>query len=125
MNGTSERNRSVLRFLASRWICGAIWTLGLLFLVGYLALGGDWRVSIPWALAYVGISLLVGWFFSVVPRLHERLPALDRYLLLDGEDNAASKPMTRDEWSLAYARFHLNTGLRTKVGYSPSFLGTS
>jgi cation transporter-like permease len=63
---------------------------------------------------YVGISLSVGWFFSIVLRLHERFRALDRYLSADRVDNTTNEQMTRDEWALAYVKYHLDSGLRTR-----------
>jgi hypothetical protein len=104
----------VIRLLSSRWTHIAIWIFGFSFLAGYLALSGDWRVSFPWALAYVAISLSVGWFFSVALRLHERLPALDRYLLFERDDKATEQ-INNDEWTLRYVKYHLDTGLRTKT----------
>ena len=103
----------MLRLL--RWTHIATWILGLLFLVGYFSFSGGWRVSVPWAFAYVGISLSVGWFFAVVLRIHERLPKLDRYLPFDRQDNASSQQMTEDEWNLAYVKYHLDSGLRTRA----------
>jgi hypothetical protein len=105
----------VLRIIASRWIHLAIWTFGVLFLAGYLALSGDWRVSVPWALAYVGIALAFSSIFYGVLRLHERLPTLDRYLLFDGGNDAPGEQISGDQWTLAYVKYHLDTGLRTKA----------
>jgi len=103
----------VTRILTSRWTWIAIGAAGLGLLGGYLALSGDWRISVPWAFAYVAISVAVAWLF-VGLKLHERLPKLDRHLLYPHDHNAAGSKLTSDQWALAYARY-IDAGFRTKA----------
>jgi hypothetical protein len=92
-----------------------IWVVGLGLLGSYLWFVRDWRISISWAFGYVAISFFVGWLFSGALRLEERLPKLDRYLLYPHDDKPSANELTRDQWALAYVKYHLDTGLRTKA----------
>jgi hypothetical protein len=103
----------VTRILKSIWTWITLWATGLCLLGGYLALTGDWRISVPWALAYVAISVAVAWLF-VGLKLYERFPKLDRHLLYPHDDKAGGGELTSDQWALAYARY-IDAGFRSKA----------
>ena len=66
--------------VGSPWTWRVVHAAGFALLAAYLVLAGDWRISILWALAYVGISLGIAWLFASLG-LPARFPALDRMLL--------------------------------------------
>lgn len=83
--------------------------VGGLLLVAYLFGSNDWRLSLPWALAFPVIALLVSWLV-VSLNLPKHLPRLDGYLLFAQSERSLAR--TDDEWALAQAKY-LEGGLRS------------
>jgi hypothetical protein len=101
------------RVLKSKWSYIAIAIAGFGLLGGYLASTEDWRVSIPWALAFPAISFSVAWAF-VALGLFDRFPKLNRYLLSSTSDQGPERPLSGDEWSLRQANY-LASGFRGRA----------
>src|SRR5262245_11220778 len=104
---------TVTMLLTSRMGLIAIRMIGYGLLASYFILTGDWRVSIPWALAYVGISASTGLMFAGLG-LHERFPQLDRYLLTPQAHAATEGVPTADQYALALTN-HLYAALRSRA----------
>ena len=81
---------------------------GMLF--GYLWHSGDWRLSLPWALAFPAVSLVVGWTF-VSLRFSERFLRLNTYLLYPANERVTESPLSEDEWALRQAKY-VESGMR-------------
>ena len=96
----------------SRWARIALGTLGWPLLIGYLLLTGDWRVAPVWALAYPAIAFSASWLL-VGPKLFDRFPRLNGYLL--DSDTVETKPtaLSNDAWALKHANY-LNSQFRAK-----------
>jgi hypothetical protein len=98
------------QLLASRWTYVAMRVVGFGLLAGYLWRSGDWRVSVPWALAFPAISFSVAWAF-VALKLFDRFPRLNARLLYPPTNRSAGNGLSEDEWALRKARY-LEGGLR-------------
>jgi hypothetical protein len=101
------------RLFKSTWFGIALTALGWGFLVGYLLLTGDWRVSPIWALAFPVISFSVAWLF-VGLKLFDRFPKLNGYLLYSDTDETRPATVSNDDWALKQANY-LNSGFRAKA----------
>jgi hypothetical protein len=98
------------RVFASRWTYVATKALGFGLLAGYLMHTGDFRVSLPWALAFPALALFVGWTF-VALKLSEKFPSLNTYLLYPRSAITPDVPLSEDEWTLRQVQY-LEHGMR-------------
>ena len=98
------------RLLSSKWTYVTMRIVGFCLLFVYLWQSGDWRLSVPWALAFPAISFGVGWTF-VSLRFFERFPRLNTYLLYPANELANESTLSEDEWALRQAKY-LESGMR-------------
>lgn len=91
-----------MRFPVSAWATVTAYVVGLIFLVAYLVLSGDDRISLVWAFGYVAIAAVIVVIFGGL-KLHERFPKLDRFSLYRTSNTPANW------WSLPPAKAALLT----------------
>jgi len=94
----------VIQLLKSRWTYVTIRVVGFSLLVGYLAVTTDWRISVPWVLAFPPISFSVAWLF-VGLNLFDRFPKLNRYILYPQTNGNAEHARSDNEWALSQAKY--------------------
>ena len=79
------------------------------FLGAYLFLENDWRVSILWVLAFPLIAFSVAWLIGAL-KVANRFPCLNHRILYPSSRQAASAPLSDDEWALEQAKY-LESGM--------------
>lgn len=98
------------KLLASTWAYMTMRAVGFGMLLGYLWHSGDWRLSLPWALAFPAISFAIGSMF-VSLRFFERFPRLNAYLLYPAAARTTERSLSEDEWALRQAKY-IDSGMR-------------
>lgn len=88
----------------SKWFHRALHILGFTFLVGYLCLTKNWRISIGWGLVYFVIVLAVS-HFSAKLGASRRFQKLNKYLTHPSEVISVSAAQSKDEAALVKARY--------------------
>ena len=82
-----------------RWGILAARLLGFGCLAAYLTAVGDWRISIPYVLAFPVVLMFVAWLL-VSLGVHERYPKLRQYLLFPKAQETTEAPVSEDQWDL-------------------------
>jgi hypothetical protein len=88
-----------------KWVYRLVRLAGLATLAGYLWFERDWRFSLIGVLAYLAISIFVGWTV-VALKLSERFPRLNRYAFhISKTDAADSHRISENAWALEQAKY--------------------